>query len=125
MIKYSLLLNFPLRLENTVFVRIIIATITTLFLSACSLSPKDTAYNRTIDLGCSVGNADAFVDIKNKTVDDGYLPKEELKIFSFGEYKVPDDEKEGFEQLFRLSARGCYLSEIQKMEEKRKKTDKK
>ena len=55
-----------------------------------------------------------LADFTNKKVDLNYFPKEELKIFFFDEYAVPDNEKEGLKQLFKLSARGCYLEAVKK-----------
>lgn len=103
------------------FTRTIMTVFTAILLAACSYSPMEQAYSTTVKLGCTVGNGDAFVDIKNNKTDDNYSPKEELKIFTFEGYTVPEDARDGFKQLFKLSARGCYLSEVQQNEEKKKK----
>jgi len=72
--------------------------------------------NDVIHLGCSLGNGDAFADSMGKKVDPDYSPKEELKLFSFEGYTVSDTEKEGLKQLFKLSARGCYLDAVRRQD---------
>ena len=105
---------------NAIFARIFIVIAITLSLSACTPTPtpipKEKAYRKVISLGCSLGNGDAFADFANKKVDLDYFPKEELKIFVFGDYVVSDNEKEGFKQLFKLSSRGCYINFIRKQD---------
>ena len=101
---------------NAIFARIFTVIAITLSLSACTLTPKEKTYNQVVSLGCSLGNGDAFADFANKKVDLNYFPKEELKIFFFDDYVVPDNEKEGLKQLFKLSARGCYIDLIRKQD---------
>lgn len=92
--------------------RLLAIVVTMLSLTACTLSPKEKAHNRVVDLGCMLGNGDAYADFASKKVDLNYFPKEELKFFFFDDYVVPDNEKESLKQLFRLSARGCYINVI-------------
>lgn len=85
-------------------------------LTACTLSPKEKAHNYAVSLGCSLGNGDAYADTASRKVDFNYFPKEELKIFNFEDYTPTESEKEGFKQLFKLSARSCYLDLIRKQD---------
>jgi hypothetical protein len=100
---------------NSVIARFSFFVIVFLSLTACSETPSEKAHRQVVSLGCSVGTADAFSDFTNKNVDLNYNTKEELKLFNFADqYPVSDVNKEGLKQLFRLSARGCYLDTIRK-----------
>ena len=93
--------------------KLIIPLLFVIALTACTQSPKETAYSQVNSLGCSIGNGDAFRDFRNKSVNLDYVPKEELRMFAFGDYTATkEEEKEALKQLFKLSARGCYLDAI-------------
>lgn len=93
----------------------IFVVIVAALLAACTQSPKEVAFAQVQQLGCTFGNGDAFRDFSKKSVDYDYYPKEELKMFTFGEYVAADEgEKTALKQLFKLSARGCYLDAVRK-----------
>lgn len=101
---------------NSITARLLAVVAIAFSLTACTLTPKEKAYNQVVSIGCSLGSSDAFADFTNNKVDLSYFPKEELKLFFFDEYAVPDNEKDGLKQLFKLSARGCYMDLIRKQD---------
>lgn len=99
---------------NSVISRFAFFAVITLSLTACFDSPLEKAFDEVLILGCNMGNVDAYKDFVDKKIDLNYVPKEELKLFKFGQYSVPDTRKDDFKQLFQLAARACYREAIKK-----------